>query len=106
MIRRLHRTDTAQPAIVEELRQLGIVVVILGRPVDLLCRHVAWPTNVWKLVEIKTPTKGGGFKKRLDQQAQGEFCAHHGIPRLTTTEAILAYLQGQNDKSPNPGEQG
>jgi hypothetical protein len=92
-MRRIHRADTAQPAIVDDLRKTGTEVVVIGRPVDLLCRLPQWPLNRWTLVEVKTPKKNGGFRKRLDQTTQTEFCEHHSVPRLTTTEQVMEYLK-------------
>lgn len=77
----IHRTDTTQDAIVEELTNRGFIVKRIGRPVDLLIRHPSWPHNIWRLLECKSPSgKQQKLKLRKDQEEQQRFCAEHGVP--------------------------
>lgn len=87
------KSDTAQPAIVSELRKLGVQVEIIGKPVDLLCRISTYPPNYWRLVEIKTPRKSGKLSVDKRQITQNEFCLDNRVPKLTTTEQVLQYLK-------------
>ena len=89
------RVDTVQPAIVKELRQLGIEVIVISKPVDLLCRLYQWVQNRWALIELKTPTKSGKIRKRKDQFTQDEFKLNHNVPSFTTTEQVLEYLKSR-----------
>ena len=88
----IHRADLTIGAIVEELRNRGYIVVIIGRPVDLLIRHPSWPLNIWRLLEGKSPSgKAGTLKLRKDQEEQQKFCAEHGVPyAMSGFEALLA----------------
>lgn len=86
------RADTTQETIVGELRARGYIVVIIGRPTDLLIRHPSWPLNTWKLLECKSPSgKGQKLKLRKDQEEQQQFCALHGVPyAISAIEALHA----------------
>jgi hypothetical protein len=88
----IHRADTTIGAIVEELRNRGYIVVIIGRPVDLLIRHPSWPLNVWRLLEGKSPSgREQKLKLRKDQEDQQKFCAEHGVPyAISPLEALHA----------------
>lgn len=87
------KADTVQAAIVEELRKAGVAVVIIGKPVDLLCRISSYPPNYWRAVEIKTPRKSGAIPLDKRQRDQIAFCADYDVPKLSTTEQVLAYLK-------------
>lgn len=93
-MRRIHRSDSNQVAIVEGLRKCGVEVIVIGRPVDLLCRRKCWPDNVWFLIEVKRPDKKGNAVKRSDQQSQTEFCELHKVPKVTSVTDALSYLHG------------
>lgn len=83
-MRRLHRSDHTQEAIVDALRRLGVEVECIGRPVDLLCGH----KGVWFVLECKSD--GGRFTKD-----QAEFLARAQGPVhvvKTPDEAIRAVL--------------
>lgn len=55
--RRVHRSDHTQESIVRALRQLGVSVEHIGRPVDLLVCY----RGETSLMEVKN--KGGTFTK-------------------------------------------
>lgn len=77
----IHRSDTTSSAIVDELRTRGYIVVIIGRPTDLLVRHPTWPHNIWRLLECKSPSgKAQKLKLRKDQEEQRKFCEEHRVP--------------------------
>lgn len=52
-MRRAARTDTTQSDIVRTLRQLGIAVYVIKKPVDLL----VWHRGVYSIVEVKGADK-------------------------------------------------
>lgn len=83
------RTDAAQAAIVDGLRQCGVTVFIIGQPVDLLTYY----RGRWLPLEVKTATKTGRIRKRKDQPEQDATLAACGIPRVTTVEQALAALR-------------
>lgn len=87
------KTDTAQPGIVDDLRKLGWVVVVIGKPVDLLVRRKAWPANVWRCLEVKTPTKTGKIVLDKRQREQIAFCADYDVPKVATLEQALRALE-------------
>ena len=85
----IHRSDTTSEVIVGELRECGYVVVIIGRPTDLLVRHPTWPHNIWRLLECKSPTPKGRLRLRKDQEEQQEFCETHRVPyAISAVEAL------------------
>jgi hypothetical protein len=88
--RHARRTDATQGTIVGELRARGYVVIIIGRPTDLLVRHPAWPHNIWRLLECKSPAgKAQRLKLRKDQDEQREFCETHRVPyAISAVEAL------------------
>lgn len=86
------KPDASTQQIVDELRALHYEVIFLGRPCDLLVRHVSWPLNVWVMGEVKTPKKGK-LKLRKDQMVQQEFCSTHGVPYWTGGLSALTWLQ-------------
>jgi hypothetical protein len=94
-MRRAARKDESQRDIVNGLRDAGYEVVVLGRPVDLLIGIWAGYCKVshWKLLEVKTPTKGGKIRLRKDQQAQQDFCRETGTPIVSTLEEALEALK-------------
>jgi hypothetical protein len=87
-VRRIHRTDSSQTAIVKALRKAGVLVKVIGRPVDLACRLPSYPPGMFKLLECKTVEKGD-YKPSKKQQEQAEFCASTGTPYVTTAEQAL-----------------
>lgn len=64
-MRRAPRTDANQKAVVERLRAEGFVVVVIGRPLDLLYSK----NGVSGLFEVKKR----GKENRADQDRQREF---------------------------------
>lgn len=86
------KPDVTKDAIVEELRNRGYEVHLIGRPVDCLVRHPNWPLNTWRLLECKSPSgKAGTLKLRKDQEDQQKFCAEHGVPyAISPLEALHA----------------
>lgn len=65
-MRRAARTDTTQAEIIRTLRQLGVSVEIIGKPVDLM---VCFKGEV-SLIEVKTPrptSEGGNNGLTKDQ---------------------------------------
>jgi hypothetical protein len=97
-LRYARRADTTQPTIVDDLRSCGYTVIVIGKPVDVLVRHPTWPTNTWKLLELKTKNRKDGYKPRADQLEQAKFCEAQGVPYIFDTEMALTYLQGTNPK--------
>lgn len=87
--RHARRSDTTQSSIVSELRTRGYIVIIIGRPTDLLVRHPTWPHNVWRLLECKSPTPKGRLRLRKDQEEQQKFCEEHRVPyAISAVEAL------------------
>lgn len=86
----IHRSDTTAEPIVTELRTCGYIVIMIGRPTDLLVRHPTWPHNIWRLLECKSPSgKGQKLKLRKDQEEQREFCETHRVPyAISAVEAL------------------
>mgnify|MGYP001604789624 CR=1 FL=1 len=82
------RVDTTQTYIVAALRAAGHEVIIQREPTDLLVRLRAF-RNLWVMIECKTPGKN---LKRKDQPEQVEFCRAHDIPRVTTAQEALDYV--------------
>lgn len=93
MTRRRHRPDNSQDNIVKALRKIGCIVELIGRPVDGLVTHPSWPSNTWRLVEFKTPTKAGKLQLKASQVKQKAFVATHAIPYLTTPEMALEWFK-------------
>lgn len=85
------KRDLAEPAVVEAIEAAGCIVY-RSLPCDLLIRRHSDPPGMLRTLEVKTPQKRGGIRKRKDQQAQDEFLASTGTPRVTTPEAALAAL--------------
>jgi len=84
-MRRIHRSDSSQNAIVEGLRAIpGVTVEIIGRPVDLAVRRSHWPPAVFKLLEAKSHKR-----VRKDQGKQIAFIEEHGISRVTTLDEAI-----------------
>lgn len=88
--RHARRVDTTQGTIVDELRARGYIVVIIGRPTDLLIRHPNWPPNIWRLLECKSPSgREQKLKLRKDQDEQRKFCETHRVPyAISAVEAL------------------
>lgn len=74
------RVDDTQREIVHGLRKAGVLVWIIGRPVDLLTFH----RGNWKPMEIKTT-----HKFRADQEEQNQLVADCAIPRVTNLDEAL-----------------
>lgn len=92
--RRAAKVDTTQKVIVEALEKAGCIVVAIRQPVDLMVRHPRWPAGLWRLAEVKTPSrKDGSYRPRKDQETQNEFVDTYGVPRLTTPESALEWLR-------------
>lgn len=62
-MRRAARVDNNQSAIVKGLRQIGIAVEIIGKPVDLL----VWHLGVTSIMEIKN---ADGFDRLTKDQIE------------------------------------
>jgi hypothetical protein len=94
-LRRIHRTDASQAAIVEGLRNAGYRVEIIERPVDLLVGRwiYYYDTFRWWLLELKTPTKTGKIRKRKDQEKQDLFIKETGTAVVSTLEEALKALK-------------
>lgn len=85
-MRRAAKKDTTEKPIVKGLRDLGYIVVVLGKPVDIAVTRTSWG-NVWMFAENKTPNRAGGkYEPRSDQKEQAEFCKAHGVPYWLTLE--------------------
>lgn len=84
------RTDATQEIIVGELRTCGYIVIIIGRPTDLLIHHPNWPRNIWRLLECKSPSgKAQKLRLRKDQEEQRKFCEEHRVPyAISAGEAL------------------
>jgi hypothetical protein len=80
-MRRIHRKDNSQDAIVEALRGAGAHVEIIGRPVDLLVHY-----RGWHLIECKTD---GWNPKDKRQEEQRAFCKAFSVPICETPEEAL-----------------
>jgi hypothetical protein len=94
-MRRKAKKDTAQPDIVERLRDCGYVVEIQNmehRP-DLLVRHPEWIPNVWVRAEVKTPNAKGEVVIRRDRKKQHDFCEEYGVPYWTDFDSARSYLR-------------
>jgi hypothetical protein len=94
-MRRKAKKDTAQPDIVERLRDCGYVVEIQNtehRP-DLLVRHPSWVSNVWVRAEVKTPNAKGKIVIRKDRLKQHDFCQEHAVPYWISIEVAREYLR-------------
>lgn len=93
------RVDAAQQDIVDGLRAAGVIVEIIGQPVDLACRKPTWQPGVFLLMEVKTPLSKTGRTyssspaqaKRMKKQA--DFCAANGVPIVTSFNEALARIQ-------------
>lgn len=92
-MRRKHRTDLAQPDIVDALRACGDKVDIIGRPVDLLVRsgRVRWTA------EVKTPGKDQE-KRQPCQVEHAKDATASGAPHyvlMSVEEALRARQEVQ-----------
>lgn len=85
------RKDTTQAAIVEAIRAAGWLVEVIHKgPFDLACWH---PSNIWQPLECKSPrNKKGEPKIDKRQVKQNEFCNRTFIPRVTTPEQAVEFL--------------
>ena len=85
------RRDTAEPAIIEALEQVGFDVWQRDEP-DLFVRNPSWAPGMVQLLEVKT---GRGKKLTVArdkrQEAQRNFIATTGTPIVRTPlEALKA----------------
>ena len=101
-MRYARKNDKSQPEAVAELRKLGYIVEIIGKPVDVMVRHHLWPENVWCVAEFKTPNAKGEVVMRKDRVDQQSFCNDHNVPYWTGIESALNYLQLATLKFSNP----
>jgi hypothetical protein len=74
-MRRIHRSDLNAAPIVKCARQLGIVMVPIGRPTD----YLAGIGGVWYCVEIKGPR--GTYT--IGQEQFKALCEEKHLPMLT-----------------------
>jgi hypothetical protein len=89
--RRHSRPDSVQNDIVNALRAAGVLVCVIGRPVDLLTFY----RGKWLPLECKT-TK----RPRKDQAAQTLFLAATGVPKVRTAlEALEAVISPIKERS-------
>jgi len=91
------KVDSSQAAIVEALREAGILVWIISRPCDLLTFYP--PLKRWRTLECKPAAQPGikvkvrAIRNRKDQKKQDEFLAITGTPIVRTAqEAITAVI--------------
>ena len=96
-MRRAAKRDGNEAEIVSALRAIGVDVMRLDRPVDLLCGQ---GESVF-LLEVKQPEKVG----RKDQPEQSEFIeSWRALGRpvflVTNVEEALAIFRGSNDRLP------
>lgn len=91
-MRRIHRKDTNKEAIVKALRNIGVSVEIIERPLDLLICH----RGVTALAECKhlRPTSEGGSHKYTKYQI--EFIARWPgrIYEFTSPEQAVSAVLG------------
>ena len=80
------KVDAAQPKIVETLREAGVVVEIIGEPVDLL----TWYRGKFLPLEVKTPGEPKHSSERC--QRQDKFIADTGCPVVETPLQALAVV--------------
>ena len=73
--RRVHRSDLNSGEIIEALRKMGCLVVVIGRPTDLLVGVSPW----WFVAECKQ----GKGKYTEDQQQFLKDCETFNLPFLT-----------------------
>jgi len=77
------KSDTNQDEIVSALRKVGILVAIIGRPVDLLTYYPA--KRRFLPLEIKRAKK----RPRKEQEAQNAFIGATGCPVVTSALAAI-----------------
>jgi hypothetical protein len=75
------KIDLNQTEIVSVLRQAGVLVWVMGQPVDLLTLY----RGRWLPLELKSRTK----RPRRDQEKQNAFLALTGCPVVTTVQGAL-----------------
>lgn len=81
--RRMTRPDSNQEEIVDMLRKAGVIVEIIGQPVDLLTFY----QGRWLPLEVKPPVK----THSKPQKRQTDFIAATGCPVVKTAlEALVA----------------
>jgi hypothetical protein len=90
-----NRVDASQPDIVAALEQAGVLVYIIGRPCDLLCRVRSDPPGIMRTLEVKTAQgkRAPKLKLRKDQQEQAQFCIDTGTPYVTNAIEALRALR-------------
>lgn len=88
-----HRKDDAEAPIVQDLTEKAGFKTWDALPDDRLVWHPRFGRNWFRILSIKTPDEKGRIRLRRDQQAQDEFCALTGVPRVGTTEQALAELE-------------
>jgi hypothetical protein len=81
-LRRIHRSDSSQAAIVDALRKAGVTVFVIGKPVDLLTHY----RGKWLPLECKPATHK---RARSDQSEQEALLTECGIPKVRTPEEAL-----------------
>lgn len=84
--RRHSRPDENQEEIVKALRKAGVLVAVIGRPVDLLTYH----GGHFLPLEIKRPKA----RPRKDQEAQKLFLDMTGCPVIQTVQEALNAVLG------------
>jgi hypothetical protein len=81
------KVDRSQGEIVDALRDCGVLVAVIGEPVDLL----TWYRGKFLALEVKTPGEPKHSKKRCERQ--DAFIAATGCPVVkTVSEALTAVL--------------
>jgi hypothetical protein len=84
--RRMTRPDSNQQAIVDALRAVGVIVEIIGQPVDLLTFY----QGRWLPLEVK-PLKKTHSKP---QKRQTDFIKVTGCPVVKTVQEAYAVVLG------------
>ncbi len=86
------KADSSQAEIVAALRKAGVVVEIIGRPVDLLTYYRGrWlPLECKPAPEIGKRGKPLAVRARTDQERQDAFIAATGVKRVRTALEALA----------------
>lgn len=84
--RRMTRPDSNQSQIVDALRQAGVIVEVIGQPVDLL----TYFRGRWLAIEVK-PLKKTHSKP---QKKQTDFIAATGCPVVKTVQEALTAVVG------------
>jgi hypothetical protein len=78
------RPDANQGEIVQKLRDAGVIVEIIGQPVDLLCYYAG------RFIPLEVKSTDPHNRNRKDQERQRNFLAATGCKVVTTALEALA----------------